>query len=745
MPYELESSYRPRGDQGQAIAKLLKSVDAGNRHQTLLGVTGSGKTFTIANVIREFDRPTLIISHNKTLAAQLYSEFKQFFPRNAVEYFVSYFDYYQPEAYIPRSDTYIEKDSSINEEIERLRLSATSSLLTRRDTIVVASVSCIYGVTSPEDYLRMLLTVKRGQQISREAVLGRLVDMLYERNDVSFVRGKFRVRGDVVEVYPATADEEAVRLEFFGDEIDAITRFDPLTGHAHESLGVMTFFPAKQFVTPADKLNRALASIRTELDQRIVQLESVGKLLEAQRLKMRTEYDLEMLQEMGFCNGIENYSRHLSGRPPGSKPFTLIDFFPKDFLLVIDESHATIPQIGGMYEGDKSRKTVLVEYGFRLPSALDNRPLNFPEFMGNANQLIYVSATPAEFEIKNSVVGNTGYFPHKRERIGEEELVPFVVAGGERPTSNPEGFRGPTLNEESQISRTDQSPDDFDVHTPGMPLVVEQIIRPTGLLDPKVTLKELKNQIDDTIELCRQRVERQERVLVTTLTKRTAEDLSDYLRDVGLKVRYLHSDIDTIERVEILRGLRAAEFDILVGINLLREGLDLPEVSLVCILDADKEGFLRSQTSLIQTAGRAARHINGEVVLFADTVTQSMQALISISDYRRTKQMEYNEKHGITPTTVRRAVQESLHTILRGREIAASVIQEAGGDFNLTELLRELEDEMQQASANLEFERAALLRDQIMEVKSGTGLTKIEPKRKPVKYTRGSGRRRSRV
>ncbi len=752
MSYELESSYRPRGDQGQAIAKLLKSVAAGNRHQTLLGVTGSGKTFTIANVIRELDRPTLIISHNKTLAAQLYSEFKQFFPRNAVEYFVSYFDYYQPEAYIPRSDTYIEKDSSINEEIERLRLSATSALLSRRDTIVVASVSCIYGVTSPEDYLRMLLTVKRGQQISREAVLGRLVDMLYERNDMNFVRGKFRVRGDVVEVYPATADEEAVRLEFFGDEIDAITRFDPLTGHARESLGVMTFFPAKQFVTPADKLNRALTSIRTELEQRIIQLEAQGKLLEAQRLKMRTEYDLEMLQEMGFCNGIENYSRHLSGRPPGSKPFTLLDFFPKDFLLVIDESHATIPQIGGMYEGDKSRKTVLVEYGFRLPSALDNRPLNFPEFMGNANQLVYVSATPAEFEIKNSIVGNKDYFPHKRARIGEEELVPFVLPGGERPTSNPpkDGFAAanvprPTVKEESQISRTDQPPAEFDVHTTGAPLVVEQIIRPTGLLDPKITLKELKNQIDDTIELCRQRVERQERVLVTTLTKRTAEDLSDYLRDVGLKVRYLHSDIDTIERVEILRGLRAAEFDILVGINLLREGLDLPEVSLVCILDADKEGFLRSQTSLIQTAGRAARHVNGEVVLFADTVTQSMQALISISDYRRNKQMEYNEKHGITPQTVRRAVQESLHTILRGREIAASVIQEAGGDFNLTELLRELEEEMQQASANLEFERAALLRDQILEVKSGTGLTKIEPKRKPVKYTRGSGRRRSRV
>ena len=748
MPFQLESNYRPRGDQGQAIAKLTKSLEVGNRHQTLLGVTGSGKTFTMANVIREIDRPTLVISHNKTLAAQLYSEFKQFFPRNAVEYFVSYFDYYQPEAYIPRSDTYIEKDSSINEEIERLRLSATSALLSRRDVIVVASVSCIYGITSPEDYERMLLTVKRGQHTSREAVLGRLVDMLYERNDMNFSRGRFRVRGDVVEVYPATADEEAVRIEFFGDEIDAITRFDPLTGHAREALNLITFFPAKQFVTPADKLNRALTTIRAELDDRIKVLESQNKLLEAQRLKMRTEYDLEMLQEMGFCSGIENYSRHLSGRPPGSKPYTIIDFFPKDFLTVIDESHATIPQIGGMYEGDKSRKTVLVEYGFRLPSALDNRPLNFPEFMKLTNQLVYVSATPAEFEIGNSVVGNNGYVPHKRARIGEDELVPFVLPGENtsnlriRSGGTPDRPRGkmPVL-----LSRTDEAPEQFDVHTSGKPLVVEQIIRPTGLLDPRITIRGLKNQIDDTIELCRQRVEQQERVLVTTLTKRTAEDLADYLRDVGLKVRYLHSDIDTIERVEILRGLRAADFDILVGINLLREGLDLPEVSLVCILDADKEGFLRSQTSLIQTAGRAARHVNGEVVLFADQVTDSMQALISISEYRRTKQTEYNEKHGITPQTVRRAVQESLHTILRGREIASSVINEAGGNFDLTELLRELEDEMQRASANLEFERAALLRDQIMEVKSGTGLTKIEPKRRPVKYTRNNGRRRSRV
>jgi excinuclease ABC subunit B len=751
MPFQLESDYKPRGDQSQAITKLIKSIEAGNRHQTLLGVTGSGKTFTMANVIRELNRPTLVISHNKTLAAQLYSEFKQFFPKNAVEYFVSYFDYYQPEAYIPRTDTYIEKDSSINEEIERLRLSATSALLTRRDTIVVASVSCIYGVTSPEDYERMLLTVKRGQHTSREAVLSRLVEMLYERNDIGFSRGKFRVRGDVVEVYPATADEEAVRLEFFGDEIDAITRFDPLTGHARESLSVITFFPAKQFVTPADKLNRALQTIRSELEERIIVLESQNKLLEAQRLRIRTEYDLEMLQEMGFCNGIENYSRHLSGRPPGSKPYTIVDFFPKDFLVVIDESHATIPQIGGMYEGDRSRKTVLVNYGFRLPSALDNRPLNFDEFMKLTNQLVYVSATPAEFEIQNSVVGNKGYVPHKRQRIGQDEPVPFVLPGEtvaavhDRRNKTDGAHRAPLQQSHAHISRTDEPAEKFEVRKPGAPLIVEQIIRPTGLLDPKITIKPLKNQIDDTIELCRQRVEKGERVLITTLTKRTAEDLADYLRDVGLKVRYLHSDIDTIERVEILRGLRAAEFDILVGINLLREGLDLPEVSLVCILDADKEGFLRSQTSLIQTAGRAARHINGEVVLFADQITQSMEALISISEYRRTKQMEYNEKHGITPQTVRRAVQESLHTILRGREIAASVIQEAGGNFDLTELLRELEEEMQTASANLEFERAALLRDQIMEVKNGTGLSKIEPKRRPVKYTRNSGRRRSRV
>jgi excinuclease ABC subunit B len=718
MSFELVSSYQPRGDQEQAILGLTRSVEAGNRHQTLLGVTGSGKTFTVANLIRNVDRPTLIISHNKTLAAQLYSEFKQFFPRNAVEYFVSYFDYYQPEAYIPRTDTYIEKDSSINEEIERLRLSATSSLLSRRDVIVVASVSCIYGLGSPEDYLNMLLTVKQGEQMSREKFLSRLVDMLYERNDFQFARGRFRVRGDTVEVYPANQDEEALRVEFFGDEVDRITRIDPLTGAGSDQLTTVTLYPAKQFVTPHDKLRRALVTIREELDQRIIQLESQGKLLEAQRLKMRTEYDLEMMQEMGFCTGIENYSRHLSGRPPGSRPFTLLDFFPRDYLLIIDESHATVPQIGGMYEGDRSRKTVLVEYGFRLPSALDNRPLNFPEFMEMAGQIVYVSATPGQFELKNSVVGNTGYIDMpKKERS----------AGPQSADARLPGMKAFIPGNE------------MDVAKPGNPLVFEQIIRPTGLLDPRIEVRPLKNQIDDTIELCRARVERGERVLVTTLTKRTAEDLADYLKEVGLKVRYLHSDIDTIERVEILRALRAAEFDILVGINLLREGLDLPEVSLVCILDADKEGYLRSQTSLIQTAGRAARHVNGEVILFADVITGSIRNMIAISEYRRARQMEYNKKHGITPASVSRAVQESLHTLLKGREVESSVIREAGGDFNASELLRELEAEMQQAAAALEFEKAALLRDQILEVKAGMGIEKITPReRKPVRYRKPS-------
>ncbi len=695
MGFELSSDYQPCGDQGSAIVTLSRSLLAGNRHQTLLGVTGSGKTFTVANVIRDLGRPTLIMSHNKTLAAQLYSEFKQFFPRNAVEYFVSYFDYYQPEAYLPRSDTYIEKDSSINEEIERLRLSAVSSLLSRRDTIVVASVSCIYGLASPEDFLQMLVTIRPGQQMTREAFLTKLVEMLYERNDIAFARGKFRVRGDVVEVHPAQNEDEAVRVEFFGDEIERISQFDPLTGHVASTLTTFTLFPAKQFVTPYDKLNRAMGDIRKEMEARVVEFERDSKFIEAQRIKMRTEFDLEMMQEMGYCSGIENYSRHLTGRPPGSRPYTLMDFLPKDTLLVIDESHATVPQIGGMFAGDRSRKSVLVNYGFRLPSALDNRPLNFEEFMQMTGQVIYVSATPGPFELRNSIAGNSGWI------------------------ANPEKIPGsPALRVPSQPAALKNPP---DVHTPGSPLIAEQIIRPTGLLDPKITVRPLKGQIDATIELCRTRIEQGERVLVTTLTKRTAEDLADYLREIGLKVRYLHSDIDTIERVEILRGLRVGECDVLVGINLLREGLDLPEVSLVCILDADKEGYLRSQTSLIQTAGRAARHINGEVVLFADTITGSIKALLDVSDYRRSRQEAYNREHNITPTSVKRAVQESLHTILKAREIEQGIVKEDEGNFDLHELVRELERDMASAAASLEYERAALLRDQIMELKSGTG------------------------
>ncbi|MDD5200391.1 MAG: excinuclease ABC subunit UvrB [Terrimicrobiaceae bacterium] len=722
MPFELASNYQPRGDQAQAIDKLTRSLLAGNKHQTLLGVTGSGKTFTAANIVRDLDRPTLVMSHNKTLAAQLYSEFKQFFPRNAVEYFVSYFDYYQPEAYIPRSDTYIEKDSSINEEIERLRLSAVSSLMSRRDVLIVASVSCIYGLASPEDFLQMLVTIREGQQMTREALLSKLVEMLYERNDIGFERGKFRVRGDTVEVHPAQNDDRAIRVEFFGDEIDRISEFDPLTGGVTARLTNLTLFPAKQFVTPYDKLNAAMRAIRAELDQRVMEFERDGRLIEAQRIKMRTEFDLEMMQEMGFCSGIENYSRHLTGRPPGSKPYTLMDFLPKDTLLIIDESHATIPQVGGMYAGDRSRKSVLVEHGFRLPSALDNRPLNFDEFMGMTNQIVYVSATPGPFEIRNSIVGNAGYIANPDKNF-PAQVEAARIAGQHKAM---------------------ELAAEFDCHTPGAPLVAEQIIRPTGLIDPRITVRPLKGQIDETIERCRQRIELGERVLVTTLTKRTAEDLADYLRDIGLKVRYLHSDIDTIERVEILRSLRAGDCDVLVGINLLREGLDLPEVSLVCILDADKEGYLRSQTSLIQTAGRAARHLNGEVVLFADVITGSIRALIEITDYRRTRQIAYNKEHGIEPKSVVRAVQESLHVILKSsRDLERSIVAETAPDFDLHELMQELERDMATAAANLEYERAALLRDQIAELKAGNGLDKISPAPRPVSYSGKGSRKRA--
>ncbi len=576
--FELVSDYAPAGDQPQAIEKLTAGLLSGAKHQTLLGVTGSGKTFTVANVIRNVNRPTLVISHNKTLAAQLYAEFKSFFPNNAVEYFVSYFDYYQPEAYIPRTDTFIEKDSSRNDDIERLRLSTMSSLFSRRDVIVVASVSCIYGIGSKEDYEAMIIPAPRGLQLSRENFLARLVDLQYARNDIAFERGDFRVCGDTVEVCPA-GREDGLRAEFFGEEIERLTRFEPLTGEKIESLEAVMVFPAKQFVTTDEKMKRAILDIREELGNRIAEFERDGKLLEAQRIKQRTEFDLEMMEEMGVCSGIENYSRHISGRPPGSRPDTLFDFFPNDYLLVIDESHVTVPQIGGMYEGDRSRKTVLVDYGFRLPSALDNRPLNFLEFQAMQNQTIYVSATPSPREVGWSQ-GN----------------------------------------------------------------VTELVVRPTGLVDPKVTVKPLKGQIDDLLEEARRRSDKKERTLVTTLTKRTAEELTDYLRDIGVNVRYLHSEIDAIERVEILRSLRKGEFDVLVGINLLREGLDLPEVSLVAILDADKEGFLRSETSLIQTAGRAARHLNGEVILYADVMTDSIKKFLAVTEKRRARQLAYNTK-----------------------------------------------------------------------------------------------------
>jgi len=667
MPFDLVSKYKPRGDQPQAIKALTESIRAGNRAQTLLGVTGSGKTFTMANVIQQLDRPALVISHNKTLAAQLFSEFKQFFPHNAVEYFVSYYDYYQPEAYIPQTDTFIEKDSAINEQIEKLRLSATSSLLSRRDVIVVASVSCIYGLGSPEDYFEMMAMISVGAELSRDDLLRKLVDMQYNRNDIEFTRGNFRVRGDTVEVCPSYT-EDAVRVEFLGDRVENISRIEPLTGKKIEAVHQISIYPAKHWVMPYSKIAKALDAIKAEMVERVAWFEQNGKLLEAQRMYQRTMYDLEMLKEMGFCSGIENYSRHLSGRMAGTRPFVLLDFFPKDYLLIIDESHVTVPQIGGMFAGDKSRKTTLVEHGFRLPSALDNRPLNFDEFNSLVKQCVFVSATPSPYEMAQSAV------------------------------------------------------------------VAEQIIRPTGLVDPPVTVKPLKGQIDDLLEMARGRAEKGERTLVTTLTKRTAEDLTDYLRDLGVRVKYLHSEIDTIERIEILRGLRNAEFDVLVGINLLREGLDLPEVSLVAILDADKEGFLRSATSLIQTAGRAARHINAEVVLYADVMTNSINKFIATTDYRRTKQLAYNKEHHITPKTVKRELQLSLEELTKAREVEALVVRETPGGYRTAEVLRELEAEMLEAAENLQFEKAAILRDQIDELKK-TGSMQV-PARREVKYDR---------
>jgi len=682
MLFQLKSDYAPTGDQPQAIEKLVASIQAGNRDQTLLGVTGSGKTFTMANVIARCDRPTLIISHNKTLAAQLYSEFKNFFPENAVEYFVSYYDYYQPEAYIASSDTYIEKDSSINDEIERLRIAATSALVSRRDVIVVASVSCIYGLGSPEEFTEMRISLRRGEDFGRDRLLERLVENLYERNDVQLKRGAFRVRGDVVDITPAYS-EQGLRVEFFGDEIEAISEFDLLTGRVLRVLEHFDLYPANQYVTSRGKLEPAIVAIKAELDARVAEFEAQGKLLEAQRVRMRTNYDLEMLQEMGFCNGIENYSRHLSGRAPGERPLCLIDFFPKDFLLMIDESHATVPQIGGMSNGDRARKQNLVDFGFRLPSALDNRPQSFEEFRSVTGQTLFVSATPAKFELAQSAV------------------------------------------------------------------IAEQLIRPTGLLDPEIVLHPIKGQVEHLIGEIRAAVEAHERVLVTTLTKRLSEDITSYLREAKIRVEYLHSDIDAIERVEILRNLRLGNFDVLVGINLLREGLDLPEVALVAILDADKEGFLRSETSLVQTAGRAARHERGRVIFYADKQTDSIKRTMEVVAYRRKKQLAYNREHGITPRSVQRAAQASLHVYdgsgaragQGGEE--ARLLAVAEGVEDRAAVIAELENEMLAASRKLEFERAAVIRDQIDALRSGKGLQpdtargSFKPKRKrPTKAAR---------
>ena len=652
MDFKLHADYAPTGDQPQAIEALVRSLQAGHRHQTLLGVTGSGKTFTMASVIARLNRPALVISHNKTLAAQLYSEFKNFFPENAVEYFVSYYDYYQPEAYLPSSDTYIEKDSSINEEIERLRISATSSLVSRRDVIVVASVSCIYGLGSPEDFAELKIELRRGAGLGRNRLLERLVDNLYDRNDYDLKPGRFRVRGDVVDVMPAYL-EQGLRVEFWGETVEALSEFDPLTGEVIRPLEQFDLYPANQYVTTRGKLEGAIAGIKAELEERVAWFEKNGRYLEAQRVRMRTNYDLEMLQEMGFCSGIENYSRHLAGRRAGERPCCLIDFFPKDFLLFVDESHATVPQIGGMYNGDLARKKVLVDFGFRLPSALDNRPQSFAEFEQITGQTVFASATPGPFELERSTV------------------------------------------------------------------VAEQLIRPTGLLDPEITLRPTKGQVENLIGEIRAAVEKGERVLVTTLTKRLSEDLTAYLREAKIRVEYLHSDIDAIERVEILRNLRLGNFDVLVGINLLREGLDLPEVALVAILDADKEGFLRSETSLIQTAGRAARHENGRVIFYADQLTNSIRRTLEITRYRREKQLAYNHAHGITPRSVKRSAQASLHAYDgtgRGEEPLAVA---EGDAADVAAVIAELEEEMQEAATKLEFERAALIRDQINALKSG--------------------------
>ncbi|GAC90676.1 excinuclease ABC subunit B [Anoxybacillus flavithermus NBRC 109594] len=652
--FQLVSAYKPQGDQPKAIAKLVEGIQQGKKHQTLLGATGTGKTFTISNVIQQVNKPTLVIAHNKTLAGQLYSEFKQFFPNNAVEYFVSYYDYYQPEAYVPQTDTYIEKDASINDEIDKLRHSATSALFERRDVIIIASVSCIYGLGSPEEYRELVVSLRVGMEIERDHLLRRLVDIQYERNDIDFRRGTFRVRGDVVEIFPASRDEHCVRIEFFGDEIERIREVDALTGHVMAEREHVAIFPASHFVTREEKMKLAIENIEKELEERLHELREQGKLLEAQRLEQRTRYDIEMMKEMGFCSGIENYSRHLTLRPPGSTPYTLLDYFPDDFLIVIDESHVTLPQIRGMYNGDKARKEVLVEHGFRLPSALDNRPLTFEEFEQKVNQVIYVSATPGPYELEHC------------------------------------------------------------------PEVVEQIIRPTGLLDPTIDVRPIAGQIDDLVDEIQKRIARKERTLVTTLTKKMAEDLTDYLKDIGIQVAYLHSEIKTLERIEIIRDLRLGKYDVLVGINLLREGLDIPEVSLVAILDADKEGFLRSERSLIQTIGRAARNANGHVIMYADTITKSMEIAINETKRRRAIQEAYNREHGIVPKTIQKDIPDVIRATFAAEEKETYETKDVRhlSKEERVAFIAQLEQEMKEAAKALHFERAAELRDLILQLKA---------------------------
>jgi excinuclease ABC subunit B len=653
--FELVSKYSPQGDQPEAIRQLVQGIHENKRHQTLLGATGTGKTFTVSNVIKDVNKPTLVIAHNKTLAGQLYSEFKEFFPNNAVEYFVSYYDYFQPEAYVPSTDTFIEKDSSVNDEIDKLRHSATSSLFERQDVIVIASVSCIYGLGSPEEYRKMVLSLRKGMEIERNHLLHRLVDIQYERNDIDFKRGTFRVRGDVVEIFPVSRDEHCIRVEFFGDEIDRIREVDALTGEIIAERDHVAIFPASHFVTGEEKLNKAIENIEKELEERLAELREDNKLLEAQRLEQRTRYDLEMMREMGFCSGIENYSRHLTLRPAGSTPYTLIDYFPEDFLMVIDESHVTLPQVRGMFNGDRARKQVLVDHGFRLPSALDNRPLTFDEFEKHIHNAVFVSATPGPYELE---------------------------------------------------------------HTPEM---VQQIIRPTGLLDPTIEVRPIEGQIDDIIGEIQERIKKNERVLITTLTKKMSEDLTDYLKEIGIKVQYLHSEIKTLERIEIIRELRLGKYDVLVGINLLREGLDIPEVSLITILDADKEGFLRSERSLIQTIGRAARNANGHVILYADKITNSMEIAINVTRERRKIQEEYNKKHGITPMTIQKGIREAIRATHAAEEQEEYKPSASFGKMSKKErdkLIATMEKEMKVEAKALNFERAAELRDLLLELKA---------------------------